>query len=101
MELAIVLRCAIRESAKKSVRDFTGKDSYEVGDLSQELDARVKASVAELRGKEEYELGDLTIALDTIAKDEVKKLTGKDEYEVSHDACCVRGGDLGEWASQW
>lgn len=81
MELMIVLRCAIRESAKKSVKEFTGKSNYEVGDLSKELDARVKASVAELRGKDSYELGDLSIALDTIAKDEVKKLTGKDEYE--------------------
>ena len=58
MELMIVLRCAIRESAKKSVKEFTGKSNHEVGDLSKELDARVKASVAELRGKDSYELGD-------------------------------------------
>ena len=27
---------------KKGVRDFTGKDDYKVGDLSKEVDARVK-----------------------------------------------------------
>lgn len=81
-QLAIVLRCAIREQTKKSVREFTGSDDYKVGDLSKEIDQRVKASVAELRGKEEYELGDLTLALDKIAKDEVMKMTGKDTYEV-------------------
>lgn len=39
-----------------------------VGDISKELDSRVKQEVANLRGKEEYELGDLTIALDTLSK---------------------------------
>ena len=79
MELMIVLRCAIRESAKKSVKEFTGKSNYEVGDLSKELDAREgewRSCVARTATS-----CDLSIALDTIAKDEVKKLTGKDEYE--------------------
>ena len=52
----IVMRCALRESVKKNVRDFTGSEEYKVGDLSKEADARVKAKVAELRGKEEYEV---------------------------------------------
>ena len=82
MELGIVMRCAIRESVKANVREFTGSDSYEVGDLSKEADARIKAAVAELRGKEEYELGDLTLAIDQIAKDEVCKMTGKEEYSA-------------------
>ena len=43
----------------------------QVGDLSTEIDARVKDRVAELRGKESYELGDLTLALDELAKEEV------------------------------
>jgi hypothetical protein len=55
-ELMIVMRCAVRESVKKNVREFTGSDEYAVGDLSKEADARVKAKVAELRGKEEYEV---------------------------------------------
>lgn len=84
MELAIVLRCAIRESTKKNVKEFTGKEDYAVGDLSKELDARVKQTVADLRGKDEYELGDLSLALDQIAKDEVKKMTGKDDVRAAH-----------------
>jgi len=83
MELAIVLRSAVRESVKGTMKDFIGKDSYELGDLSKEADTRVKAAVAQLRGKSEYELGDLSLAMDQIAKDEVCKLVGKDagEYE--------------------
>ena len=79
MELAIVLRSAVRESIKKNVADFTGKDQYKIGDLSKEVDARVKSMVAEYREKDEYELGDLSLALDTMAKEEVNKLTGKDD----------------------
>ena len=69
MEMAIVVRCAVRESLKKNVKAFTSKDTYNVGDISKEADARIKAQVAELRGKSEYELGDLSMALDQIAKD--------------------------------
>ena len=80
-ELTIVMRSALRESVKKNVKDFIGKDEYKVGDLSKEADARIKAQVAELRGKDEYELGDLSLALDKIVKEEVCKMTGKDECE--------------------
>lgn len=55
MELAIVFRSAVRESLKKSVRDFTGSDDYKVGDISKEVDARVKDMVADFRGKDECE----------------------------------------------
>mmetsp|Transcript_74807 Transcript_74807/g.173310 ORF Transcript_74807/g.173310 Transcript_74807/m.173310 type:complete len:331 (+) Transcript_74807:82-1074(+) len=83
MELAIVLRCSIREGAKGALRDFLGKDNYELGDVSKEADQRVKALVAEIRGKPDYEIGDLSLALDEIAKDEVCKFAGKEpgEYE--------------------
>jgi len=82
MELAIVLRSAVREGVKKNVREFTGSDEYKLGDLSKEADARIKEAVANMRGKEDYELGDLTLAIDQLAKDEVNKLTGKEEYEA-------------------
>lgn len=80
-ELAVVVRCAVRESAKKNVADFTGKDSYKIGDISKEMDARIKSTVADLRSKDEYELGDATLAMQALAKEEVCKLSGKDEYE--------------------
>lgn len=68
MEMAILVRVAVREGTKKQVKAFTGKDDYKVGDVSKELDSRVKAEVARLREKDEYELGDLSIALDKIVK---------------------------------
>eukprot|EP00966_Prymnesium_polylepis_P054668 1263418-Prymnesium_polylepis.1 len=52
MELGIVLRSAVRESVKASVRDFTGNNDYKIGDLSKEADARVKDAVAQMRGKD-------------------------------------------------
>ena len=81
MEITELIRVAILEEAKKKGRDFLGKDNYKVGDISKELDARVKAEVALLRGKPEYELGDLSLALDAMSKELVCKMTGKDEYE--------------------
>ena len=81
MELTELVRMAVLEDLKKSTRDFTGKDDYKVGDISKELDSRVKDAVADLRGKEEYELGDLTVVLDGLAKDMVCEMTGKDDYE--------------------
>ncbi|EOD12266.1 hypothetical protein EMIHUDRAFT_120154 [Emiliania huxleyi CCMP1516] len=80
MEMAILVRVAVREEAKKQIRGFTSKDDYKIGDLSKEIDARVKAEVARLRDKDEYELGDLSVALDQLTKEQVCKLTGKSEY---------------------
>lgn len=81
MELTELVRIAIREEMKAKLRDFIGADDYKVGDISKELDGRIKSEVARLRGKETYELGDLSVALDTFAKEEVTRLTGKDGYE--------------------
>ena len=81
MEITELVRVAILEETKKNARDFLGKDDYKVGDISKELDARVKQEVAKLRGKDEYELGDLSVALDTISKEMVCEMTGKDKYE--------------------
>jgi hypothetical protein len=82
MELTELVRVAIIEEAKKSTRDFLGKDEYKVGDIAKELDSRVKQEVALLRDKDEYELGDLTLALDAISKNMTCTLTGKEEYEA-------------------
>lgn len=77
MELTELVRIAIREELKAKLRDFVGKSEYKVGDISKELDDRVKTAVAAMRDKDEYELGDLSIALDTFAKQEVERLSGK------------------------
>jgi len=81
MEITEMVRIAILEDVKGKTADFIGKDDYNVGDISKELDNRVKTEVAKLRGKEEYELGDLVMALDTMSKDLTCELTGKEDYE--------------------
>jgi len=81
MELSELVRVAVIEETKKNTRDFIGKDEYKVGDITKEIDSRVKDEVSKLRGKDEYELGDLSLALDTISKDLTCELTGKDDYE--------------------
>mmetsp|Transcript_7472 Transcript_7472/g.8602 ORF Transcript_7472/g.8602 Transcript_7472/m.8602 type:complete len:286 (-) Transcript_7472:131-988(-) len=82
MELSELVRVAVIEECKKNTADFIGKDEYKVGDITKEIDGRVKDVVADMRGKEEYELGDLTMGLDKIGKDMVCELTGKDDYEA-------------------
>lgn len=62
--------------------ELTGKDSYETGDLSKEIDKRVKNAVTEFCGKEEgtYEFGDLSKEMNKRVQDRVAEFTGRDEY---------------------
>jgi hypothetical protein len=50
MELGELVRTAIIEDLKKNAREFLGKEEYKVGDISKEIDTRVKEEVARLRG---------------------------------------------------
>ena len=59
---------------------MTGKP-YEAGDLSIELDKRVKSKVAEFCGNDEYQFGDLSKEIDRRVKNRVADYIGKDEYE--------------------
>lgn len=52
LELSELVRTAVIEDIKTNAREFLGKDNYEVGDISKEIDSRVKSEVARLRGKE-------------------------------------------------
>jgi len=81
MELSEMVRTAVIEDTKKNVADFIAKDNYKVGDISKEIDSRVKGEVAKMRGKDDYELGDLSVALDTLSKEMTCELTGKEDYE--------------------
>ena len=56
MEIVELVRVAVLEDVKGNAREFLGKDNYEAGDISRELDRRVKEEVARLRGKDEYEV---------------------------------------------
>ena len=60
------------EAVAKSLGD---KAIFAQCDVSKEADARIKGMVADLRGKDEYELGYLSIELDTLVKEEVRKMT--------------------------
>ena len=42
MELSELVRTAVVEEVKKNTSDFIGKDEYKVGDITKEIDARVK-----------------------------------------------------------
>jgi hypothetical protein len=83
MELSELIRLSVIEDLKKNTKEFLGKDDYKIGDISKEIDVRVKTEVTKLRGKEdgEYELGDLVLAMDKMSKDLTEGLTGK-PYEA-------------------
>jgi hypothetical protein len=71
----------IDKTAKELTSELTGKP-YKSGDLSKELDRRVKNAVARYCGKEEgdYQFGDLSKEIDRRVKDRVSDYLGK-EYE--------------------
>jgi len=81
MELSEVIKLAVVEDIKKNTRDFIGKEAYQVGDITKEIDLRVKSEIASMRGNEEYQLGDLIVVMDNMAKDLTEDLTGK-PYEA-------------------
>ena len=60
-----------------------GKDDYEFGDLSIEIDRRIKAEAAALVGKQDYDLADLIIAIDDRTEERVKELTAKGLEQLS------------------
>jgi hypothetical protein len=66
MELSEVIKMAVVEDIKKNTRDFLGKEDYQVGDITKEIDTRVKSEIASMRGNEEYQLGDLIVVMDTM-----------------------------------
>jgi hypothetical protein len=52
MELTELIKTAVVEDMKANAREFLGKDEYKLGDISKELDSRIKSEVANMRGKE-------------------------------------------------
>ena len=57
-----------------------GKDEYAVGDITKEVDARMKDEIAKMRGKDEYELGDLICVMDEMSKKMVEDATVRTFY---------------------
>mmetsp|Transcript_13760 Transcript_13760/g.17955 ORF Transcript_13760/g.17955 Transcript_13760/m.17955 type:complete len:285 (+) Transcript_13760:148-1002(+) len=81
MELSEIVRASVVEDMKLNAREFLGKEDYKVGDVSKEVDSRVKEEIAKMRGKDEYELGDFMIAMDELSKKMTEDFTGK-PYEA-------------------
>ena len=64
-----------RDTAIAQVCKLTGNDEYVAGDLSVEIDTRVKAAAAKFAGKETYEAGDLSKEIAKRAKSKVLEFT--------------------------
>lgn len=75
------LTIVLDDTAKSLTEELTGKP-YETGDLSKELDKRVKNAVASYcgKGEGEYQFGDLSKEVDRRVKARVSDFLGK-EYE--------------------
>lgn len=72
---------AMDEMSKSMTEDLTGKP-YEVGDLSKEIDRRVKSTVADFCGKDQYEFGDLSSEISRRVQERVAEFTGREDgYE--------------------
>ena len=65
---------------KSSVASFCGKESYEFGDLSKEIGARVSTRVQEFTGKD-YEFGDVSKEIEKRRVEWVNDFIGKSDYE--------------------
>lgn len=101
---------------------FTGKESYEFGDVSRELDRRVKERVSDFTGKPDYTFGDISAEIERrrkewvrdflgqdaaenyqfgdITKQAMRKLTGKSEYEFGDVSKSLLGKILGKSRSK-
>ncbi len=44
LELSEIVRVAVIEEVKKNTAEFIGKDEYKMGDITKEIDSRVKVS---------------------------------------------------------
>ena len=64
---------------KSSVAEFCGKETYTPGDLSREVDARIKDKVAEFTGKDGYQFGDVSKEIEERRVAWVKDFTGKND----------------------
>ena len=68
------LSVEIDKRVKDSVAEFCGKDTYSPGDLSKELAKRTKSGILKYTGKDSYKFGDITAKA-------IKDYTGKDDYQ--------------------
>mmetsp|Transcript_20202 Transcript_20202/g.57346 ORF Transcript_20202/g.57346 Transcript_20202/m.57346 type:complete len:286 (-) Transcript_20202:341-1198(-) len=72
----------VRKTIVEDIEKFTGNSGHEMGDITREVDQRVKDQVKTMREKGETGLDDLVQAMDETSKSIKKEITGKtDEAE--------------------
>lgn len=89
MELTSAVSKTVISSLRRHAKDFLGgKEEYHVGDITREIDTRMKNAVANLRGKENYEIGDLVayVTEKSIAVAEQKTGAKLDKYKEISDS---------------
>lgn len=58
--------------------EFCGKDEYEVGDLSAEINKRARSKVYEFIGKDDYSFGDISKEIESRRVEWVKGFLGEE-----------------------
>jgi len=117
-EIASDASGSVQQAVADSLAEFVGKEDYEFGDVTKEINRRCagavaalddiyledisremnlagQAAVASFTGKEEYEFGDISKEVSTRAKGAVSAFTGKEDYkfgDITKEAM-KRGGD--------
>lgn len=81
------LSVEVDKRVKKTVANFCGKDEYTPGDLSREVASRVSTRVAEFTGKEGYQFGDISKEIEKRRVAWVKDVLGKDDYQFGGVRC--------------
>ncbi len=60
---------------------------FSAGDLTTEIDSRVKSSVAEFCGKDDYEVGDLSAEINKRSRAKVFEFIGKEVRYIFKISC--------------
>lgn len=68
----------VLQRVKSSVAEFCGKDEYEVGDLSAEINKRARNKVYEFIGKDDYSFGDISKEIENRRVEWVKGFLGEE-----------------------
>jgi len=117
-EMASDASSNMQQAVADSLADFVGKEDYEFGDVTKEVNSRCKTAVAALddiyfedianemnlagqaavtsfTGKEDYEFGDISKVVADKATNAVSVFTGKEDYKFGDitKAALEKGGD--------
>ncbi|KAL3906141.1 MAG: hypothetical protein SGPRY_010661, partial [Prymnesium sp.] len=83
-EVGDLSRAAIRKISKdisSGVSEFTGKDTYQFGDISRKISKDISSGVSEFTGKDKYQFGDISRKISNDISSGMSDFTGKEEYQ--------------------